>query len=153
MVRSSVIKVQMVKKMTIARRIKEIKLVLHLTSIELANKLDIPVRTIGSYERAEAQPSPKFLTALYEQLNIDVNWLLSGKGNMFLDRRVAISLGATANIQDKLDLTSEQLNDLIELLNSPAKDMLLKLLEVKKGNKEALDGLLQNLQGIKAIYG
>ena len=139
--------------MTIARRIKEIKLVLHLTSIELANKLDIPVRTIGSYERAEAQPSPKFLAALYEQLNIDVNWLLSGKGNMFLDRKVAISLGATANIQDKLDLTSEQLNDLIELLNSPAKDMLLKLLEVKKGNKEALDGLLQNLQGIKAIYG
>lgn len=139
--------------MTIARRIKEIKLVLHLTSIELANKLDIPVRTIGSYERAEAQPSPKFLAALYEQLNIDVNWLLSGKGNMFLDRKVAISLGATANIQDKLDLTSEQLNDLIELLNSPAKDMLLKLLEIKKGNKEALDGLLQNLQGIKAIYG
>ena len=85
--------------MTIARRIKEIKLVLHLTSIELANKLDIPVRTIGSYERAEAQPSPKFLTALYEQLNIDINWLLSGKGNMFLDRKVAISLGATANIK------------------------------------------------------
>ena len=138
--------------MTIARRIKEIKLVLRLTSIELANKLDIPVRTIGSYERAEAQPSPKFLTALYEQLNIDINWLLSGKGNMFLDKRIALTMGATTNIQDKLNLSTEQLNDLIELLNSPAsKDMLLKLLEIKKGNKEALDRLLQNLQGMAKL--
>lgn len=140
--------------MTIARRIKEIKLVLRLTSIELANKLDIPVRTIGSYERAEAQPSPKFLTALYEQLNIDINWLLSGKGNMFLDQKTTFNMGTMTNVQDKINLSQEQIADLIELLNSPAsKDMLIKLLEVKKGNKEALDGLLQNLQGIKAIYG
>lgn len=140
--------------MTIAKRIKEIKLILHLTSADLAKKLDIPVRTIGSYERAEAQPSPKFLTALYEQLSVNINWLLSGKGNIFLDKKAILDMGTMADIQDSLSLTCEQTHNLIELLDSPAsREMVLKLIEIKKGNKEALDALLQNLQGIKAIYG
>lgn len=140
--------------MTIAKRIKEIKLTLRLTSADLAKKLDIPVRTIGSYERSEAQPSPKFLTALYEQLSVNINWLLSGKGNMFLDKNAMLDMGTMADIQNSLSLTLEQTNNLIELLDSPAsREMVLKLIEIKKGNKEALDALLQNLQGIKAIYG
>ena len=32
------------------------------------------------------------------------------------------------------------------------KDFYKKFIEIKKGNKEALDSLIQNLQGIKAIY-
>lgn len=140
--------------MTIAKRIKEIKLTLRLTSSDLADKLDIPVRTIGSYERAEAQPSQKFLTALYENLSININWLLSGKGNMFLDKNAILDMGTFADIQDSLNLTSEQTTSLVELLNSPAsREMVLKLIEIKKGNRAALDALLQNLQGIKAIYG
>ncbi len=140
--------------MTIAKRIKEIKLTLRLTSSDLADKLDIPVRTIGSYERAEAQPSQKFLTALYENLSININWLLSGKGNMFLDKNAILDMGTFADIQDSLNLTSEQTTNLVELLNSPAsREMVLKLIEIKKGNRAALDALLQNLQGIKAIYG
>lgn len=140
--------------MTIAKRIKEIKLTLRLTSSDLADKLDIPVRTIGSYERAEAQPSQKFLTALYENLSININWLLSGKGNMFLDKNAILDMGTLADIQDSLNLTSEQTTNLVELLNSPAsREMVLKLIEIKKGNRDALDALLQNLQGIKAIYG
>lgn len=140
--------------MTIAKRIKEIKLTLRLTSSELADKLDIPARTIGSYERAEAQPSQKFLTALYENLSININWLLSGKGNMFLDKNAILDMGTLADIQDSLNLTSEQTTNLVELLNSPAsREMVLKLIEIKKGNRAALDALLQNLQGIKAIYG
>ena len=140
--------------MSIAKRIKEIKLTLRLTSLELAQKLDIPVRTIGSYERAEAQPSPKFLSALYENLNIDVNWLLSGKGNMFLTKKANLNVGGMVDLQETFELSSEQVAGLFELLNSTAsREMVLKLIEIKKGNKEALDGLLQNLQGIKAIYG
>ena len=140
--------------MSIAKRIKEIKLVLRLTSAELADKLDIPVRTIGSYERAEAQPSPKFLSALYENMNIDVNWLLSGRGNMFLTKKATLDSGMLVDLQETFELSNEQVTGLFELLNSPAsKEMILKLIEIKKGNKEALDSLLQNLQGIKAIYG
>ena len=41
--------------MTIGKRIKELKARLNITSAEMAKALDIPVRTIGSYERDEAE--------------------------------------------------------------------------------------------------
>ena len=53
--------------MSIGKRIKELKISLRATSGTIADTLGIPVRTIGSYEREEAQPSPKFLAALIEK--------------------------------------------------------------------------------------
>ena len=73
--------------MTIGKRIKELKTILHLTSLEMANELSIPVRTIGSYERDEAQPGPKFLNALIDKFCVNINWLLSGRGNMFITKK------------------------------------------------------------------
>ena len=57
--------------MSIGKRIKELKISLRATSGTIADTLGIPVRTIGSYEREEAQPSPKFLAALIEKYNVN----------------------------------------------------------------------------------
>ena len=139
--------------MSIGKRIKEIRANLHLTSNELAEKLNIPVRTIGSYEREEAQPSPKFLNALIENYYININWLLTGKGNMFISNRTEADINYIAQLQDRLNLSDEEISGLIDILDSDAsREMVLKFIEIKKGNKEALDSLLYNLQGIKAIY-
>ena len=126
---------------------------LHLTSNELAEKLNIPVRTIGSYEREEAQPSPKFLNALIENYYININWLLTGKGNMFISNRTEADINYIAQLQDRLNLSDEEISGLIDILDSDAsREMVLKFIEIKKGNKEALESLIYNLQGIKAIY-
>lgn len=139
--------------MSIGKRIKEIRANLHLTASELAEKLNIPVRTIGSYEREEAQPSPKFLNALIENYYININWLLTGKGNMFISNRTEADINYIAQLQDRLNLSDEEISGLIDILDSDAsREMVLKFIEIKKGNKEALDSLLYNLQGIKAIY-
>lgn len=140
--------------MSIGKRIKEIKTTLHLTSGELAEKLNIPVRTIGSYEREEAQPGSKFLNALIEICKINVNWLLTGKGNMFLSDKTEADLNYMATLKNRHELTDEEVKGLIDILDSEAsREMLLKFIQIKKGNKEALDSLIYNLQGIKAIYG
>ena len=139
--------------MTIGKRIKELKSVLHLTSSELALKLNIPVRTIGSYERDEAQPGYKFLNALIEVFYVNINWLLTGKGNMFISKKTESDINYIASLKEKLNLTDDELSGLIEILDSDAsREMILKFIEIKKGNKEALDSLILNLQGIKAIY-
>ena len=53
-----------------------------------------------------------------------------------------------------LDFTPEEIQGLIDILDCGAsRDMVLKFIEIKHGNKEALDALIHNLQGIKAIYG
>ena len=140
--------------MSIGKRIKEIRLSLHMTAIELAKELCIPVRTVGSYERNEAQPGAKFLAKLVEKYQVNVNWLLSGKGNMFTSKKTELDINYIADLQERLNLTSEEIEGLIELLDCDAsRDMVLKFIEIKKGNKEALESLICNLQGIKAVYG
>ncbi len=140
--------------MALGKRIKEIRKNLNLTSAELAIKLDIPVRTIGSYEREEAQPGPKFLSALIEKCHINVNWLLSGKGNMFISKKMELDINYITKIQERFNLTEEEVKGLIDILESDAsRDMVLKFIQIKRGNKDALESLLCNLQGIKAIYG
>ena len=140
--------------MSIGKRIKEIKAVMHLTSSDLANELKIPVRTIGSYEREEAQPGPKFLNALMETYKININWLLSGKGNMFISKKIELDINYLAKLQERLNLSPDELSGLIDILDTEAsRDMVMKFIEIKKGNKDALDSLIYNLQGIKAIYG
>ncbi len=139
--------------MNIGKRVKELKVALNLTSTELAEKLSIPVRTIGSYERNEAQPGPKFLSALIENYKVNINWLLTGEGNMFLSPKIEADISYLAKLKANFNLSNEEMQGLIEILGSDAsRDMVLKFIEIKKGNKEALDSLLHNLQGIKAIY-
>ena len=139
--------------MSIGKRIKELKMYFHLTSGEMAEKMSIPVRTIGSYERDEAQPGPKFLNALIEHYYVNINWLLTGKGNMFLSAKTEIDMEYIADLKSRLNLSNEEMSGLIDILDTDAsREMVLKFIEIKKGNKEALDSLIQNLQGIKAIY-
>lgn len=140
--------------MSIGKRIKELKTTLHMTSLEIAKELDIPVRTIGSYERDEAQPGPKFLNALIDKFCVNINWLLSGRGNMFITTKTEKDIVYIAHLQERLKLTNEELTGLIDILDTDAsREMVLKFIEIRKGNKEALDSLIYNLQGIKAIYG
>ena len=140
--------------MGIGKRIKELRAELHLTAGEIASGLDIPVRTIGSYEREEAQPGLKFFKAMIEKYHVNVNWLLTGKGSMFMSKRTEMDMAFIAYFQETFNLTEQEVTGLIDILDTEAsRDMVLKFIEIKKGNKEALDSLIYNLQGIKAIYG
>lgn len=140
--------------MSIGKRIKELRTHLKVTSSFLAKELGIPVRTIGSYERDEAQPGTKFLNALIEKYHVNINWLITGKGNKFVSEKMEVDITYIAELKTKLNLTDAEMQGLIDILDAEAsREMVLKFIEIKHGNKEALDTLIQNLQGIKAIYG
>jgi transcriptional regulator with XRE-family HTH domain len=140
--------------MSIGQRIKELKITLKITTTEMANRLHIPVRTIGSYERDEAQPGPKFLNALITEFGVNINWLLTGKGYMFISSKTEMDINYVAQVSEMMKLTNEEMTGLMDILETDAsREMVLKFIEIKKGNKEALDSLINNLQGIKAIYG
>jgi len=63
-------------------RIKAIRSKLNLSVAKLADKIDIPARTITGYERGERMPSIEFLANLSIILNVNANWFLTGKGEM-----------------------------------------------------------------------
>lgn len=64
-------------------RIKEIRKTLGLSIAKMANKLDMSASTITNYERGERTPSIEFLLQMNIKLNVNANWFLTGKGEMF----------------------------------------------------------------------
>lgn len=143
----------MVFGMTIAKRLREFRAFKRLTSSEVANALGIPVRTVGSYERGEVLPGSKFYDLMIQNYDVNVNWLISGRGTMFINQDVPVNQDSILQLQQEIKLSNEDMETLISMLKSEAsRNVLLKFIEVKRGNKEALNSLISNLQGIKAVF-
>ena len=139
--------------MTISRRLREFRAKNRLTSAELANILGIPARTIGSYERDEVAPGTKFYELMIEKFNININWLLTGIGTMFINQDIDDDNNSISQLQDEIRFTNEEMDILINMLKSESsRDMLKKFVEIKQGRREALDILIANLKGIKAVF-
>lgn len=65
------------------QNLKKIRQELGLSIAKFAEKIDIPARTLTTYERAERTPSLKLFTQLCTNANVNINWLVSGNGEMF----------------------------------------------------------------------
>ena len=65
------------------QRIKEIRLKIGLSVAKMAEKIQIPARTITGYERGERTPSIEFVTQCCKILNMNANWFCTGVGEMF----------------------------------------------------------------------
>lgn len=54
----------------------------------------MPLRTRHNYLSGEREPSADFLTKISTQFNINLNWLLLEKGNVYLEQQSEISLNS-----------------------------------------------------------
>ena len=63
--------------------LKKIREELGLTMTKFSEKLEIPAMTLIHYERGDRTPSAQLFIQLNKKLNINLNWLVSGKGKMF----------------------------------------------------------------------
>lgn len=66
-----------------AKNLKLIREKLGLSVAKFANKLEMPAPTLTGYERGERTPSAKLFIQLYQILNVNLNWFITGKGEMF----------------------------------------------------------------------
>lgn len=65
------------------QKIKIIRQELGLSVAKLSKKIGIPERTIVSYERNERMPSIEFLAQLCKTFDVNANWFIFDKGEMF----------------------------------------------------------------------
>lgn len=65
-------------------RIREIRKYLHLTQVDFSCKLGLKQGSIADWERGKSAPSIDTLTNIANNFNINLHWLLTGKGEMFL---------------------------------------------------------------------
>ena len=66
-----------------AENLKKIRKELNLSVEKFAQKLNIPASTIWGYEGKKRVPSIELTIQLYRIFNININWFISGDGNMF----------------------------------------------------------------------
>ena len=71
--------------------LKKLRTELNLSAQKLADKIGSTQVSVSNYETGKYKPSYEFIEALHNVLNVNLNWFVSGQGEMF-------------NGQDKTDL-------------------------------------------------
>lgn len=69
--------------MLLSERIKEVRKAEKLTQTKFGEKLSVSRDVISSFESGRVEPKPIFLNYLCEVFNINKDWLLTGKGEMY----------------------------------------------------------------------
>ena len=81
--------------MSISNRLREVMEYKGLSIKAFAELLDMPYRTLQNYLLNERDPSAEVLIKISDVLNVNLNWLMRGKG---VARPAApVSAGATVN--------------------------------------------------------
>lgn len=78
--------------MSIKERIRDVINAQNMTVKGFAEAMDIPIRTLHNYLGGEREPSAEFLIKLSNKLNVNLNWLLLNKGEIYLSENKSTSL-------------------------------------------------------------
>lgn len=133
-------------------RFQNIVKTLNLKQSDIAAKLNISRQYVNNCYHGREKLSEEKLLEFSKAYKINLHYYFTGEGNMFLNSDTEYK-NTLEDLKQKFNLSDEDFECLIELLNSGiSRDMILKFIQVKKGNKEALEALINNLNGIKAAY-
>jgi transcriptional regulator with XRE-family HTH domain len=67
----------------IGKRLKEVRKALKLTLKEISGKTGLSKSGVSYIESGRNKPSALYMLELSKQFNVNINWVLTGKGNMF----------------------------------------------------------------------
>jgi repressor LexA len=73
-------------KSTIARRIREARLLKQLDQSDLAARVDIATRTVQRWEKGDQVPDSNYLMRIAKTTGVSAHWLLTGEGEMFMQQ-------------------------------------------------------------------
>ncbi|MCP5105024.1 MAG: helix-turn-helix transcriptional regulator [bacterium] len=90
-------------------RLRMVRKALGFTQNTFCARIKVSKPTLVRYESGDRKPGSDFLALLANEFNIDMNWLITGKGEMF--SRDLAEIGILVNGEDK------ELCELIDLLS------------------------------------
>lgn len=68
----------------IGDRLREVRVQSALNVSELSRMIGVPYKSISNYEKGERKPTVEYLALISEHLGVNTEWLLFGKGPMFI---------------------------------------------------------------------
>ncbi len=90
-------------------RFKQIRSALRLTRSQMAAQLGLEPSYYGRYERGETFPGTVVLSILLIRFNVSLNWLISGKGEMFFKEQEPSLLDAFPDKKEVTELLASML--------------------------------------------
>ena len=69
---------------TIGERLKLIIDSKHLSQGKFGDMIQTPRQLVSNYVNNLSKPNFEFLTKLHDKLGVDLNWFITGSGNMFI---------------------------------------------------------------------
>ena len=73
--------------------LKALRTELNLSAQKLADKIGSTQVSVSNYETGKYKPSFEFMQALNKVLNVNLNWFVSGQGEMFIGQDKETSAG------------------------------------------------------------
>ncbi len=89
--------------------LKQLRTELNLSAQKLADKIGSTQVSVSNYETGKYKPSFEFMEALNKVLNVNLNWFVSGKGEMFNAPQTEQARSELAQLVSKL--VDERLKD------------------------------------------
>ncbi|MDD3238417.1 MAG: helix-turn-helix transcriptional regulator [Candidatus Gastranaerophilales bacterium] len=127
-------------------RYRELRKTLGITLREMSSDLSIPLSSISKYEQGLIKPGVEILSRIAKAYKVNLNWLITGEGPMFLLQNELLMIGGTdalrvryAKYEDKVKihpLSNELVDEFKPLKKDFAKNPVETLKKlVKKLNK------------------
>lgn len=80
-------------KTPLAKRLTEVRKLVGLSRNIFSLKVSISIQGIGNYECGDRIPDATILSSCGEKFSVNLNWLLTGEGEMFTDVEKAKACG------------------------------------------------------------
>ena len=125
--------------MSVGKRLKEFRIMKKITQEGLASLLKIATKNVSDYETGKTAPSLQSLQTIRNTYNLNLDWLLTGEGSMFI----------SDNAENKDVTTTNDKDVKYEAIQRKNKELMQKVLDLEKDiaildakNKEATEELL-----------
>jgi transcriptional regulator with XRE-family HTH domain len=83
---------------------------------DLCLRLGISKQSLANYERGDRVPDATVLLAYRSSLGVNINWLVSGDGNMFDSEAVALDGNSAQLLHDFKQLPEDRQLDIIDIV-------------------------------------
>jgi transcriptional regulator with XRE-family HTH domain len=112
--------------MTFAERLKQVRG--KLEREEFAAKIGKTARTVQRWELENGYPNGKELLKIAEEFNVDMNWLLTGQGEPYIQPMEGIKQGPPGDISGGLGRSVDMLANVLNSGNQLYIQMVLSVL-------------------------
>lgn len=117
--------------MSVGKRIREIRKKINLSQKDFSGTLETTQVVLSRYENESRKPTTSVLNKLNEIYHIDINWLLTGKGEMFITSpdQVTFSGSSCNNVEiEKLETELSEARTNVSILEKENKELNTQLI-------------------------